>query len=100
MDMVFVIIGAGGGTACAGYVAEAARAGICKLWQLDRLALRGSVELMRIGRFLNLGREVDTWITIPNDRLLQTIDRRTPLLETFKIAGDDVLRAGVQVFLN
>ena len=43
----------------------------------------------------NLGRKVDTMITIPNDRLLQTIDRRTPLLETFKIA-DDVLRQGVQ----
>lgn len=42
-----------------------------------------------------LGRQVDTSITIPNDRLLQTIDRRTPLLETFKIA-DDVLRQGVQ----
>ena len=34
-------------------------------------------------------------ITIPNDRLLQTIDRNMPLLETFKIA-DDVLRQGVQ----
>ena len=42
-----------------------------------------------------LGKSVDTLITIPNDRLLQTIDRRTPLLETFKIA-DDVLRQGVQ----
>jgi len=42
-----------------------------------------------------LGRNVDTLITIPNDRLLQTIDRRTQLLETFKIA-DDVLRQGVQ----
>jgi cell division protein FtsZ len=42
-----------------------------------------------------LGQQVDTLITIPNDRLLQTIDRRTPLLETFKIA-DDVLRQGVQ----
>ena len=42
-----------------------------------------------------LGRQVDTLISIPNDRLLQTIDRRTPLLETFKIA-DDVLRQGVQ----
>src|SRR5690606_11466664 len=42
-----------------------------------------------------LRRHVDTLITIPNDRLLQTIDRRTPLLETFKIA-DDVLRQGVQ----
>ena len=38
---------------------------------------------------------VDTLITIPNDRLLQTIDRRTPLLEAFKVA-DDVLRQGVQ----
>jgi cell division protein FtsZ len=43
----------------------------------------------------NLSHNVDTLITIPNDRLLQTIDRRTPLLETFKIA-DDVLRQGVQ----
>ena len=42
-----------------------------------------------------LVRQVHTLITIPNDRLLQTIDRRTPLLETFKIA-DDVLRQGVQ----
>jgi len=42
-----------------------------------------------------LSHEVDALITIPNDRLLQTIDPRTPLLETFKIA-DDVLRQGVQ----
>ena len=42
-----------------------------------------------------LSRNVDALITIPNDRLLQTIDPRTPLLETFKIA-DDVLRQGVQ----
>ena len=42
-----------------------------------------------------LSRQVDALITIPNDRLLQTIDPRTPLLETFKIA-DDVLRQGVQ----
>lgn len=38
---------------------------------------------------------VDTLIIIPNDRLLQTIDRQTPLLEAFKVA-DDVLRQGVQ----
>jgi cell division protein FtsZ len=43
----------------------------------------------------NLRRNVDTLITIPNDKLLQTIDRRTPLLEAFKVA-DDVLRQGVQ----
>src|SRR6185295_11834500 len=38
---------------------------------------------------------IDTLIVIPNDRLLQTIDRQTPLLEAFKVA-DDVLRQGVQ----
>src|SRR4029079_17726926 len=42
-----------------------------------------------------LRRNVDTLITIPNDKLLQTIDRQTPLLEAFKVA-DDVLRQGVQ----
>src|SRR5690606_14903937 len=43
----------------------------------------------------NLRRSVDTLIIIPNDRLLQTIDSQTPLLEAFKVA-DDVLRQGVQ----
>jgi cell division protein FtsZ len=43
----------------------------------------------------NLRKSVDTLIIIPNDRLLQTIDRQTPLLEAFKVA-DDVLRQGVQ----
>ena len=38
---------------------------------------------------------VDTLITIPNDKLLQTIERDTPLVEAFKFA-DDVLRQGVQ----
>src|SRR3989304_347488 len=42
-----------------------------------------------------LSRNVDTMIVIPNDKLLQTIDRRTPLLDAFKVA-DDVLRQGVQ----
>jgi cell division protein FtsZ len=43
----------------------------------------------------NLRKSVDTLIIIPNDRLLQTIDRQTPLMEAFKVA-DDVLRQGVQ----
>jgi len=42
-----------------------------------------------------LRNSVDTLIIIPNDRLLQTIDRDTPLTEAFKVA-DDVLRQGVQ----
>ena len=99
-DMVFVTIGAGGGTGSgAGYiVAEIARelgilvVGVAtKPFSFEGEKRRTNAD-WAIGQ---LGRNVDTLITIPNDRLLQTIDRRTPLLETFKIA-DDVLRQGVQ----
>jgi cell division protein FtsZ len=38
---------------------------------------------------------VDTIITIPNDRLLSVVERKTPLAEAFRVA-DDVLRQGVQ----
>lgn len=99
-DMVFVTIGAGGGTGSgAGHiVAEIARGlgilvvGVAtKPFSFEGEKRRKNAEWA----VTNLGRQVDTLITIPNDRLLQTIDRRTPLLETFKIA-DDVLRQGVQ----
>jgi cell division protein FtsZ len=99
-DMVFVTIGAGGGTGSgAGYVvAEVARemgilvVGVAtKPFSFEGEKRRQNAD-WAIGQ---LRRHVDTLITIPNDRLLQTIDRRTPLLETFKIA-DDVLRQGVQ----
>ena len=99
-DMVFVTIGAGGGTGSgAGYVvAEVARelgilvVGVAtKPFSFEGEKRRQNAEWA----ISQLGRHVDTLITIPNDRLLQTIDRRTPLLETFKIA-DDVLRQGVQ----
>jgi len=99
-DMAFVTIGAGGGTGSgAGYiVAEIARelgilvVGVAtKPFSFEGEKRRQNAEWA----ISKLGRNVDTLITIPNDRLLQTIDRRTPLLETFKIA-DDVLRQGVQ----
>ena len=99
-DMVFVTIGAGGGTGSgAGHVvAEIARemgilvVGVAtKPFSFEGEKRRKNAEWATA----HLGRQVDTLITIPNDRLLQTIDRRTPLLETFKIA-DDVLRQGVQ----
>jgi cell division protein FtsZ len=99
-DMVFVTIGAGGGTGSgAGYiVAEIARelgilvVGVAtKPFSFEGEKRRQNAEWA----ITQLGKNVDTLITIPNDRLLQTIDRRTPLLETFKIA-DDVLRQGVQ----
>src|SRR5690606_6333370 len=99
-DMVFVTIGAGGGTGSgAGYiVAEVARElGILVVGVATKpFAFEGEKRRQNADWAINqLGRNVDTLITIPNDRLLQTIDRRTPLLETFKIA-DDVLRQGVQ----
>ncbi|PID32664.1 cell division protein FtsZ [Candidatus Saccharibacteria bacterium] len=99
-DMVFVTIGAGGGTGSgAGHVvAEVARGlGILVVGVATRpFSFEGEKRRVNAeGAINNLSKYVDTLITIPNDRLLQTIDRRTPLLETFKIA-DDVLRQGVQ----
>ncbi len=99
-DLVFITLGAGGGTGSGAgpVVAEIARelgilsvGVVTKPFSFEGEKRRQNAE-WAIGK---LGQQVDTLITIPNDRLLQTIDRRTPLLETFKIA-DDVLRQGVQ----
>lgn len=99
-DMAFITIGAGGGTGSgAGHVvAELAREmGILVVGVATKpFSFEG--EKRRVNAewaIANLGKQVDTLITIPNDRLLQIIDKRTPLLETFKVA-DDVLRQGVQ----
>ncbi len=99
-DMVFVTIGAGGGTGSgAGHVVAsiARELGILVVGVATRpFSFEGEKRRQNAeGAIANMRRNVDTLITIPNDRLLQTIDRRTPLLETFKIA-DDVLRQGVQ----
>ena len=99
-DMVFITLGAGGGTGSgAGHiVAEEARkkdiltVGVAtKPFTFEGARRRANADVA----IDKLARNVDALITIPNDRLLQTIDPRTPLLETFKIA-DDVLRQGVQ----
>ena len=99
-DMVFITLGAGGGTGSGAgpIVAEEARkkdiltVGVAtKPFTFEGARRRGNADVA----IDKLSRQVDALITIPNDRLLQTIDPRTPLLETFKIA-DDVLRQGVQ----
>ena len=99
-DMVFITLGAGGGTGSGAgpIVAEEARkkdiltVGVAtKPFTFEGAKRRDNAELA----IDKLAHQVDALITIPNDRLLQTIDPRTPLLETFKIA-DDVLRQGVQ----
>ena len=99
-DMVFVTIGAGGGTGSgAGHiVAQAAHdQGILVVgFATKPFAFEGEKRRRNADIAVEkLRRAVDTLIIIPNDRLLQTIDRSTPLLEAFKVA-DDVLRQGVQ----
>jgi len=99
-DMVFVTIGAGGGTGSgAGHiVAQIAQdCGALVVGFATRpFAFEGERRKQNAGLAIeNLRNHVDTLITVPNDRLLQTIDRKTPLLEAFKVA-DDVLRQGVQ----
>lgn len=99
-DMAFITLGAGGGTGSGAgpIVAEEARnkdiltVGVAtKPFTFEGARRRANADVA----IDKLARHVDALITIPNDRLLQTIDPRTPLLETFKIA-DDVLRQGVQ----
>lgn len=99
-DMVFVTIGAGGGTGSGAgpIVAQAAKdMGILVVgFATKPFAFEGEKRRRNAeGAIEKLRKAVDTLITIPNDRLLQTIDRQTPLLEAFKVA-DDVLRQGVQ----
>lgn len=99
-DMVFITIGAGGGTGSgAGHVV----ARLAK--ELDILVVGFATKPFLFegekrrknaeAAIENLRKSVDTLIIIPNDKLLQTIDRNTPLMEAFKVA-DDVLRQGVQ----
>ena len=99
-DMVFVTLGAGGGTGSgAGHV-------VAKLAKEDGalvvgfatkpFAFEGDKRRRNAEEAIDrLRQSVDTLIIVPNDRLLQTIDRQTPLVEAFKVA-DDVLRQGVQ----
>lgn len=99
-DMVFVTIGAGGGTGSgAGHViAEIAKQSEALVvgFATRPFAFEGEKRRKNAENAIeSLRGAVDTLITVPNDRLLQTIDRETPLLEAFKVA-DDVLRQGVQ----
>lgn len=99
-DMVFVTCGMGGGTGtgAAPIVCEIARetgaltmAVVTKPFSFEgqqrmTLAEEGLVELRE---------RVDAAVVIPNDRLLQIIDKKTSLMDAFKVV-DDVLRQGVQ----
>jgi cell division protein FtsZ len=99
-DMVFITAGMGGGTGSgAGHIV----AGIAQDMDILTIgfatkpfAFEGEKRRRNAEAAIDkLRKKVDTLIVIPNDRLLQTIDRQTPLMEAFKVA-DDVLRQGVQ----
>lgn len=99
-DMVFITMGAGGGTGSgAGHVVARMAKDVGALvvgFATKPFAFEGEKRRRNAEIAIeNLSKQVDTLIVIPNDRLLQTIDKHTPLLEAFKVA-DDVLRQGVQ----
>lgn len=99
-DMVFVTAGMGGGTGtgAAPVIAEVARElGALTVGVVTKpFTFEGRRRAATAEKGISLLKEkVDTLITIPNDRLLQVVDKRTPILEAFRIA-DDVLRQGVQ----
>jgi len=99
-DMVFITAGMGGGTGtgAAPIVAECAReVGALTVGVVTKpFGFEGRNRSKKADSgIMNLKEHVDTIITIPNDRLLQVVDKKTPITEAFRIA-DDVLRQGVQ----
>src|SRR5690606_31361313 len=99
-DMVFITAGMGGGTGTGAtpIVAELAReVGALTVGVVTKpFTFEGRIRMQQAERGIQALREkVDTLITIPNDRLLQVVEKRTSIVEAFKIA-DDVLRQGVQ----
>ena len=99
-DMVFVTAGMGGGTGtgAAPTVAELAKEmGILTIGVVTKpFTFEGKKRLAQAERGIeSLKGKVDTLIVIPNDKLLQIIDRKTSMAEAFMMA-DDILRQGVQ----
>ncbi len=99
-DMVFVTAGMGGGTGtgAAPIVASTAKEmGILTIGVVTKpFTFEGKKRLSQAERGIeSLKGKVDTLVVIPNDKLLQIIDRKTSIIEAFKMA-DDILRQGVQ----
>lgn len=99
-DMVFVTAGMGGGTGtgAAPIIAEVAREiGALTVGVVTRpFTFEGRRRFQQAENgIIELKEKVDTLIVIPNDRLLEIVDKNTPMLEAFREA-DNVLRQGVQ----
>ena len=99
-DMVFVTacMGGGTGTGASPLVAKVAREeGALTIGVVTKPFSFEGAQRMRAAEtgIEQLKEHVDTLIVIPNDRLLETADRRISLMDSFKMA-DDVLRQGIQ----
>jgi cell division protein FtsZ len=99
-DLVFVTAGLGGGTGTGGapvIASLASELGALTIAVVTRpFTFEGRKRAIQAERGLEELRDcVDSVITIPNERLLSTIDRKTPLLDAFA-AVDDVLRQAIQ----
>ena len=99
-DMVFVTAGMGGGTGTGAAPIVAATAkemGILTIGVVTKpFTFEGKKRLAQAERGVaSLKGKVDTLVVIPNDKLLQVIDRKTSMIEAFRMA-DDILRQGVQ----
>ena len=99
-DMIFVTAGEGGGTGtgAAPVIAEIAREmGALTVGIVTRpFGFEGRRRAEQADRGVEeLAANVDTIVVIPNDRLLNLVERRTSIVEAFQLA-DDVLRQGVQ----
>ncbi|MEO3947460.1 cell division protein FtsZ [Gorillibacterium sp. CAU 1737] len=99
-DLVFVTAGMGGGTGtgAAPVIAEIAReCGALTVGVVTRpFTFEGRKRALQAEQGIAaLKEKVDTLIVIPNDRLLEIVDKKTPMVEAFREA-DNVLRQGVQ----
>ena len=99
-DMVFITAGMGGGTgtgaapvvaACAREIGALTVGVVTRPFTFEGPKRKKNADI----GIENLKRNVDTIITIPNDRLLQVVDKKTPMTQAFTIA-DDILRQGVK----
>ena len=99
-DMVFVTAGEGGGTGtgAAPVVAQIAREqGALTVGVVTRpFNFEGRQRARRADEGIDaLSKHVDSVIVIPNERLIEVVERRTSIIDAFRMA-DDVLRQGVQ----
>jgi len=99
-EMVFVTAGMGGGTGtgAAPVIAEIAKGmGILTVGVVTKpFPFEGKKRMQYADEGIRkLKEKVDTLVTIPNERLLSIVDKKTSLMDSFKLA-DDVLRQGVQ----